>query len=73
MRLVKDIKLLTKMEKDGFIVLHPQTGEKVTWYGNTLTAWYIDEAKKRCFTYKNRKFEEVYVDGSFFPYLYEEV
>lgn len=71
MSIVKNIRTLKGMEKEGLITLHPQTGTKVQWYGQWGTAWYVDDYKNPTFEYKGKKYEGKYVSGCFYPYIME--
>jgi len=69
-RLVNSLSVLKTLERAELITLHAQTGKKVSWYGQTTKAWYIDDCKNSSFEYRNRKFVVEYRSGSFFPYVY---
>jgi hypothetical protein len=65
---------LKAMERAGHIKLANQTGVKVSWYGHTSNAYYIDgpaEDKPRHFTYKNNDYEIDYVSGCFYPFVFK--
>lgn len=68
--IIADKRLLNKLEKLGYIKLHAHTGQEVYWYGSYYKAWYIDEMINRNLIIKDLGiFMEVYVSGSFNPYL----
>lgn len=71
MNIVKDIRLLRRMEKAGLIELHPQTGKTVSHYGLKCTAWYIRNHEKDHFEYKGKKYEIQFMSGCFYPYVVE--
>jgi len=72
-RIVRDLRTLKGMEKQGLIILHPHTGKKVYWNGQYVKAYYIDDGVEGIcrFTYKNNEYEINYDDGSFYPYVYQ--
>lgn len=68
--IVKDKLLLKAMQRKGHITLHSHTGKTVYWNGQKLIAWYVDDGKYQ-FTHEGQKYETKYVDGCFFPYVFE--
>lgn len=69
---IRDISLLKKMEKQGFVKFHPQTGTKIhgLYDKNLFICTYVDEADP-IFQYKNRVYGQKYFDGCFYPYVVE--
>ena len=67
---VKDISLLKKMEKQGFVKFHYQTGTKIhgLYDDNLFTCVYVDEAKP-LFKFNNEIYGQKYFDGCFCPYV----
>ena len=70
-RMVREIGTLKAMEKQGLIELHEHTGKKVTWYYGDVTAWYVQDGQ-RSFEFRGKKYESKYVDGCFYPFIFEE-
>jgi len=68
--IVRSMAVLKEMEKAGHVTLHGHTGTEVRWYGGPVRAWYVDDGK-RSFEFCGRKYETRYVDGCFFPYVFE--
>lgn len=66
---VTSIPLLKKYAKQGLLVLHHQTGNKITGlYSNEkFTCCYIESSKS--FEDDGYKYQEKYFDGCFQPYL----
>lgn len=71
MELVKNLNTLKALERKGFITLHSHTGQKVWWNGVCFKTYYIDDYTSRTFDYNKKKFECKYLDGCFFPYVFE--
>lgn len=73
MKIVNNLRRLKELEKEGLIKLHPQTGCKVkSLDGQLVTTWYIDDyVKSSEFVFKGRKYSVKYVDGCFFPFVFE--
>jgi len=65
-KLVNHLPTLKRLAKAGHITLHAQTGKKVSWYGQTTYAWYIEDYTSTAFG----EFVIEYRSGSFFPYVY---
>ena len=69
MEIIKDLRLLKRMQKNGHITLHPQTGKTVTWYGQKSKAWYVDDATSYVFDFEGQRYELKYFDGCFYPFI----
>ena len=74
LNVVSHIPTLKSMEKAGFIVLHNQTGSKITdlYGGKPFTCCYINDGKDS-FEFRNRIFVTKFIDGCFCPYVFEVV
>lgn len=72
-KVVKSIGMLRTMSSLGIIKLHPHTGNVVQWWGRDVRAWYVDDCGKlgSHFTYRHRQFCVEYVDGCFYPFVFE--
>lgn len=72
-KLVCNMNTLKMLERNGFITLHPHTGYKIRGlYSNkTFTCYYIDEYKSRIFKFRGKEYTVEYVDGCFYPYVFE--
>ena len=69
---VKDIRLLRRMEKAGFIKLHHQTGQKITGLydkQNYFICTYIDEGRPS-FVFEGWLYKTEFVSGCFNPYVF---
>jgi hypothetical protein len=66
---IRDMRLINKFIKLGFVKPAPETGSKITglYGGKPFVCTYIDEANR--FEYNGRKYFEKYFDGCFYPYL----
>ena len=71
-KMVRHIGTLKAMAKKGLVELHEHTGQKVNWYYGEVTAWYIQDGK-RSFEFDGKKYESKYVDGCFYPFVFEGV
>ena len=70
-KMVRNMRMLRALQKAKLIVLHEQTGETVSWYGQKGKAWYIDDCVgSSSFEFNDYKFTVEYRSGSFFPYVY---
>ena len=71
--LVAHIGTLKMLEKAGHIMLHSQTGTKISglYGGQTFTCYYIDDYKHPRFEHKGIKYHARYVDGCFCPYVFK--
>lgn len=69
--ILKNLNTLKALEKRKFITLHSHTGQKVWWNGQSFKTYYIEDYSQRTFSYNNRNFECKYVDGCFYPFVFE--
>lgn len=74
---VLDIRTLNRLEKEGHIELHPQTGNKVkTLWGKSITCVYIkgtgdnDNKPSSFVDSKGIRYRVEYRSGSFYPYVF---
>lgn len=68
---IRDLSTLKKLEKAGYITLHHHTGKTVNGLFGPVKAWYIQDNTASSFEHDNRKFEIEYVDGCFYPFVFE--
>lgn len=68
---VRSIPMLKGMEKEELIILHEQTGTKITglYSREKFTCCYVWDAPNSCFEYKRMKFKLEYFSGCFMPYV----
>ena len=74
MNIIKNIRTLEGMAKQGLIKLHNQTGIKIKglYGGKSFTCCYVDdrcEGVPSTFLYKGNWYELKYVSGCFMPYV----
>jgi len=72
--LVQNIKELKSLEKQGFITLHEDTGQKVKTLDGAreITAWYIDDHKAYAFENGHASFYSIeYLAGCFYPFVFK--
>ena len=70
---VTNMNTLKSLQKAGKIELHEDTGQEVESQGIKRKAHYVKSYNKPEFEHKGRKFKAQYEDGSFNPYVYEDV
>lgn len=71
-RIVKNARLLKRLERLNLIKFHPQTLTKIRglYSDERFICYYIDEAPYK-FEFEDRIFGQKYFDGCFQPYLVE--
>lgn len=65
--ILKDKRIMNKLEKSYVAVLCSETGKIVDWYYGPVKAWYVNECIP--FTVEDMEFRGTYFDGCFMSYI----
>ena len=67
---IRDIRILKAMQKEGHVTFHAQTGSKICGLYDTklFTCFYVDDTKP-LFEFKGNMYGHKYFDGCFCPYV----
>lgn len=71
--MVRNMNLLKSMKKAGLVSFHTQTGTKVGMPNSNrkITAYYVYDGQS-AFIFKAKFYRTKYVDGCFFPFIFED-
>jgi len=72
MKPVNNLSVLKRMQKAGIITFHKDTGKKLKgFFGGSHTCYYIETAPALHFSFEGKMYMSKYVDGCFFPFIFE--